>query len=117
MDKNKVIIISVAVMIFILSAGLGFLLIDSKNNYTAEEPPHQSPDISLNEIIENEPVSETFKIQLSGTTLEMLQGDNIIKSTEIAPDVYPYIDIEELRVGTVYSTYEDALMDWEGLSD
>ena len=117
MDKNKVIIMSAAVMIFILSAGLGFLLTDSKSDYTPEETPSLAPDISLNEITENEPVSEIFKIQLSGTTLEMLHGEEIIKSTEILPDVYPYMDIEELRLGSVYSNYEDALMDWESLSD
>ncbi len=112
----KIIIISGIISIFILSAVLGYMIIGKneeyivKTEFTPTPVPTKVPEA-------DEPVSEVFRIKLSGTTLELFEGDEIIRSTMISPELYPFIDIESLQSGSVYETYEEALMDWESLSE
>ena len=112
----KIIIVSGIISIFILSALLGFMMIRKNDEYivktesTLTPIPTKTPKVA-------EPVSEVFRIKLSGTTLELFEGDEIIRSTMVSPEIYPFIDIESLQSGSVYETYEEALMDWESLSE
>lgn len=115
-NHYKLILLCSGAAIFLLSVALGVAITKNDRIVIPETTP--SPTVSATtEEPSPEPVSAVFKIQLTGTTLEMFEGEKSIKKTEISPELYPVIDIDALSRGTEYVTYEDALMDWESLSE
>lgn len=114
--RNKLLIIITLVIIFILSVMMGFFLAGNNKNNNEEPTPLPEAVPTIPSDVANN-TDEVFKIQLTGTTLEMFEGEEIIKSAEISPEIYPVMDIRALESGTEYTSYEQALMDWESISE
>ncbi|MBP3359440.1 MAG: hypothetical protein J6N52_01180 [Clostridia bacterium] len=118
--KSKYIAAAVCagVLILTISIWVGFLSVRNDNDLPAPvqtAEPAVTPAALQTEavIVEETPV---YTIILSGSTLTMLSDEKKIKEALIAPDVFPSADIEALSAGITYSSYEEALMDWESLS-
>ena len=89
-----------------------------KNHSVFPPTPAYTPTPEVTEATLSTTAPETEKIytiRLQGNTLVLYENEEKLNETEIAPHVLPSSDITALKNGLVYSSLENALMDWESL--
>lgn len=119
MQRNyKILLVAAFAVILILSSLVGFML--ARITSEKKEIP-TATQIVKSEVEEfddeAEKVSSVFRIKLDDDVLKLYHEDAVIKEAVITPEIYPSGDIHELKVGTIYETMEEALVDWESLCE
>lgn len=118
MQRNYRLLIAAALLaLLILSVTVGFLLAEKNAPKPEPAPTAHAVAASLPTEAVKAPDTPVFKIKLEDDTLKMYSDDTVIKETTISPEVYPQEDITALTSGTVYTSLEAALVDWESMCE